>query len=135
MSVCLCICLFVCVSHFCDKRDTPQNLTQMMSELHETFSVFQDLSPELINNVHICACLSVYAQWIKTCTQLSAVIQPHQILLFTIKLSHWDLISIILNTHTIEMKRPGQYNNNSNILDSPVYIVSSFVEMRTQWTI
>ena len=42
----------------------------MKSDLHETFSVFQDRSPESINNVHARARAHVHAQCVKKCTQL-----------------------------------------------------------------
>ena len=42
----------------------------MKSDLHKTLSVFQDWSPEMINNVHLCARERVHAQRVKTCMQL-----------------------------------------------------------------
>ncbi len=62
-----------CVSSLCHKRDTPQYLSQIKSAIHETFSVFQDLSPELFNIVHAHACACMHAQRILTCMQLVAV--------------------------------------------------------------
>ena len=46
MSVCVCVCL----SHFCHKRDTPQYLSQMKSELHETFRITYWGSPKMIQH-------------------------------------------------------------------------------------
>ena len=40
--------LSACLLRFCYKLDTPQYLIQMNSDLFETFSVYQDLSPDLI---------------------------------------------------------------------------------------
>ncbi len=59
MGVCLSVCVFV---SFCDKRDIPQFFSQMKSDLHETFSVLQDWSPELINNVCARAHASMHAE-------------------------------------------------------------------------
>ena len=42
----------------------------MNSDLHETFSIFSDWSPQLINNVRVRAREGVHAQHMKTCTQL-----------------------------------------------------------------
>ena len=47
-----------------------------MSDLHETFRVFQDWSPELINNVHGHAHARMHAQRMLTCMQLRAVNKP-----------------------------------------------------------
>ena len=52
--------------------NTPQFVIQMKSGLHKTFSIFQDWSPELINDVHVPACACVHAQRMKTCMQLWA---------------------------------------------------------------
>ena len=40
--------------------NTPQYLCQMKSDLHKTFRVLQDWSPELINNVRACACARMH---------------------------------------------------------------------------
>ena len=45
----------------------------MKSDLHETFRVCQDWSPELIDNVRWLACMCVHAQHVEICTQLRAV--------------------------------------------------------------
>ena len=44
-------------------------LSQMKSDLHETFSVSSDWSPKLINNVCGRARAHVHAQHVKTCMQ------------------------------------------------------------------
>ena len=54
----------------------PSYFSQMKSDIHETFSICQDYSPELINNVPGCACACVHAQRVKTGTQLGAVYKP-----------------------------------------------------------
>ena len=54
----------------------PSYFSQMKSDIQETFSICQDYSPELINNVPGCACACVHAQRIKTGTQLGAVCKP-----------------------------------------------------------
>ena len=48
----------------------------MKSDLHETFSVFHDWSPELINNVHVHARARVHAQQLEMCMQLGAKNKP-----------------------------------------------------------
>ena len=73
MSVCVCVCLSVT---FCDKRDIPQYLSQMKSDLHEIFSVLKDWSPELIKSVRARARARVHAQDVETCTQLWAKNKP-----------------------------------------------------------
>ena len=45
----------------------------MKPDLHKTFNIFQDWSPEMINNVCGGACAHVHAQHVKICTQLLAV--------------------------------------------------------------
>ena len=56
----------MCDVTFC----VPQYLSQMKSDLPETFSVFQDWSPKLINNVPAFARARVHAQRVKMCMQL-----------------------------------------------------------------
>ena len=51
-------------------------LSQIKSDLHETFSIFQDRSPELTNNVRGCASARVHAKRVKLCMQLWAVYNP-----------------------------------------------------------
>ncbi len=60
----------VCVCHQKVLADnTPQYLSQMKSDIHETFSVLQDWSPELFINVHESACVGMHAQHVELCTQ------------------------------------------------------------------
>ncbi len=47
-----------------------------MSDLHETFSIFQDWSPELINIVHAHVYVCMHAHHILTCMQLVVVNKP-----------------------------------------------------------
>ncbi len=56
--------------------NTPLYLCQMRSDLHKTFSVCQDWSPELIINVHGHAQACMYAQCMEMCMQFRAVIKP-----------------------------------------------------------
>ena len=70
MFVCFAVCVFVCLSHFCHKCDIPQYLSQMNSELHETFRISSWGSPELIYNVCVRAHARVHAQCVKTLTLL-----------------------------------------------------------------
>ena len=51
-------------------------LSQMKSDLHKTFSICQDWSTVLINNVHGGAHACVHAQRVNTCTQLREVNKP-----------------------------------------------------------
>ena len=50
--------------------NTPQYLSQMESDLHKTFSPYQDWSPGLIHDVRACVPLCVHAQHMETFTQL-----------------------------------------------------------------
>ena len=54
----------------------PSYLGKMKSDIHETFSKYQDLSPELIYKVRWCARACVHAQRVNTYTQLGAVYKP-----------------------------------------------------------
>ena len=49
--MCLSVCLSVCVLHFCHKRDIPQYLSQMKSELHKTFRISSWGSSKMIQHV------------------------------------------------------------------------------------
>ncbi len=53
--------------------NTPQYLSQMKSDLQKTFSVLQDWSPELINNVRV----RVHGQHVEMCMQLWEKTNPH----------------------------------------------------------
>ena len=68
--ICLSVCVCVCLLCFCYQGNTPKNLSKIKSELHETFLVCQDCSPELIN--HVCACAGEHLnpQRVKTWTLL-----------------------------------------------------------------
>ena len=55
-------------------KNKPSYFRQMKSDLHETFSVLQDWSPELINNV--CARAHVHAQHMELYTRLGAKTKP-----------------------------------------------------------
>ena len=50
-------------SRFCYQGNTPQYPSQMELKLHKTFSVFQDWSPELINNVNEHAQALIHPQY------------------------------------------------------------------------
>ena len=56
------LCVSVCLSRLCHQGNFPQYLSHMKSDLHETFSVFSDWSPELIDNVPLHANACVQAQ-------------------------------------------------------------------------
>ena len=68
--------LSVCLSRFCYHGNTPSYLSQMKSDLHETFSVSSHWSPKLINNVCGRAHARMHAQRVKTCTQLGQFDTP-----------------------------------------------------------
>ena len=72
LSVCLCVCLL----RFCYHGNTPLYLSQMKSDLHETFSMSSCWSSELINNVCERARARVHAQRAKTCMQLGQFDTP-----------------------------------------------------------
>ncbi len=61
----------------------PSYLSQIRSDLQKTFSVCQDWSPVLINNVFGGAHGCVHAQRVKMCTQLRAektfISQPNEV--------------------------------------------------------
>ncbi len=54
--------------------NTPQYLSQLKSDLHETFSILQDWSPELVNNVRARA--HATAHHVEMCMQLWAKNKP-----------------------------------------------------------
>ena len=64
------------VVHILSHNLTPQYLSQTKSYLHETFSIFQDWSPEINNNVggHVHGCM--HAQPMEMCMQLEQCDTP-----------------------------------------------------------
>ena len=61
----MCVCYRKCFL-----GNTPQYLSQIKSDLHKTFSIFQKWSPDLTDNIHVHACARVHAQCVKKCMLL-----------------------------------------------------------------
>ena len=60
--VCLFVCVCVCLLRFCYQGNTPQYLSQMKSELHETFRICSWGSPEMVQHVKDNPVLQVSSQ-------------------------------------------------------------------------